>query len=190
MFRQLFQRDKMYIDKLRKGEEIVKTRLLDVCGWPVTTESVAEKLSLIVEYADIEDKYEAKLISDCNANGKIIVNTKHPGDDEFNYLHEVIHYVIDVGIGKKVDANYSRKYKGNSSIEHERDIDYMASVALIPGNELLKYLEHYRRQWYKINEVEYMKELEKKFKCSETCLQKRLREVHLLRKHKLLPIES
>lgn len=185
----MFRRKTMSLQELLDGEKKVKSALLDTYGWPLTIASIEEKLSLIVEHAPLDDNLEAVLIPDEHANGRIQLNEKYVDDEEFDYLHEVIHYLVDVGIGEKVQRTYPRQRVGNSNDPHERTIDYMAAVALVPGNKLLMRLEEYRKQWFKIDEIKFMESLQKEFKCSASCLRKRVRDVHRLRRHKLLPLD-
>lgn len=184
----LFNKKKMSVQELFDGEQKVKTKLIDEYGWPITTESVKQNLSLIIEKVDLDDDIEAMLTPDDRANGRIQINTKYADDETFDYLHEVIHYIEDVGVGNKVTRSYPRLHAGNREDPHERQIDYMAAVALVPGNELLRRIEYYRNHWHSIDEIRFMHDLQKEFKCSAACLRERLKEVHTLRRHRLLPL--
>ena len=153
---------------------------------PISKKVVQEQINLDIQTLDLSPDIEAILQpSNCEErNGTIIINKLYEYDGEFEYMHEVIHYIVDVGIDKKVDKEFRRKHSENSSDEHEREIDARAAATLIPIFLLLKDIETYKKNFLRIDEVAFMKELREKYSCSQACLEKRLREVHRIRKDK------
>lgn len=182
----MFKRKKRLpsVDELMQGEVWVKENLTDVYGWPLSEETIEKKLCLRVEFVKLDDELEAELVPDSRLNGCIKVNNKYSGNGEFRYLHEVVHYVLDVGVGEKVVQKYPRKRIDNSCNEHERKVDYLAAVALIPAVKLYAEIKEFRKKWFVTDEVAFMKELQKRYSCSEKCLRRRFQEVHKLRKSK------
>ena len=180
----MFKRKKIMpsVEELMQGEKWVKENLTDVYGWPLSEETIEKELCLRVEFVKLDDELEAELVPDSTVNGCIKVNNIYSGNGEFRYLHEVVHYVLDVGVGKKVVKSYPRKRVDNGCDEHERKVDYLAAVALIPAIELDAKIREFRKRWFVTDEVAFMKELQEKYSCSEKCLRRRFQEVHKIRK--------
>lgn len=172
------------VDVLIQGERWVKENLTNVYGWPLTEEIIEKELNLRIEFVKLSDDLEAELVPDTLTNGCIQVNNTYSGNGEFRYLHEVVHYIHDVGVGRKVIKHYPRKRVDNGCDEHERKVDYLAAVALIPAEKLNADIARFRKKWFVTNEVEFMKELQKKYSCSEKCLRRRFQEVHKIRRCK------
>lgn len=175
-------------DELWEGEIWVKDHLIDKYGWPLSKEVVEGRMHLAITSSLLDKDLEAILVPDDNQdyNGRILINSLYEDDGEFEYMHEVIHYVLDVGVGKKVNTEFSRHRTGNSNDAHERIVDYYAAVALAPGEKLVEDIKRYRKKWFVTDEASFMRELQKKYSCSEECIRQRFKEVHrLIRKKKM-----
>ena len=186
----LFTKREMSVQDLVAGELFVKENLIDVYGWPITSKLVEEQLHLDVVKEQMADDVEAELrpCSTDRFNGLIRLNEKYLDDENFEYLHEVLHYLVDVGVGQRVNKVYTRKRQGNNDDAHERRIDYLTAVTLVPGNELIKEIRYYRQHFLTIDETKFMIELQQKYKCTTECLNRRLKEVHAIRRAKRFPI--
>ena len=85
-------------------------------------EDLSEKLGLKVEYVtNMADDNEAELIpiDDSNYYGLIRLR-KELKKHKFAYIHEIIHYIFDVGYGNKVDECFFRKKKGKTNSHEEQ----------------------------------------------------------------------
>lgn len=54
----------------------------------------------------------------------------------FDLVHEIMHYLNDVGVEKKVTKSFARMYHGKRRGYHEQMIDYYTAVATIPKESL------------------------------------------------------
>ena len=189
MFINIFKRKKkeiLSLDELLSVELNVKNKLFERYGWPISKDVVREQMNLDIQTLDLSPDIEAILQPSCSEekNGEILVNRLYEDDGEFEYMHEVIHYIIDIGVGKKVDKEFRRKHSENSSDAHEREIDSTAAATLIPIFLLLHDIDRYRKNIWLTDEVAFMQELREKYSCSQACLEKRFKEVHRLKKDK------
>lgn len=69
---------------------------------------------------------------------------KKPDDkyaSNFDIVHEIMHYIYDVGEGKVVAQSFSRVHHGYRRGHKEQKIDYYAAAAAIPINELRNILQ-------------------------------------------------
>lgn len=171
--------------KLLQGEIWVAKEIRERLGWPITEDKVTEVLGLDIKRQVLGARIEAQLCpasSATNFNGQIIINSMYEEDSVFDYMHEVVHYIHDVGVGNKVDHNFTRKHENNRIDETERQIDFLTAVSLIPIDELAKDIDYYNKHWYILNEARYTRKLLQKYKCSKECLMQRYSEVHTVRR--------
>ena len=108
---------------------------------------LAKELKLeIVEDNDIPVRNRGLLDKPRNPaqyNGTIRYREK-PDDkyaSNFDIVHEIMHYIYDVGVGKVVAQSFPRVHHGYRRGHKEQKIDYYAAAAAIPINELRSILQ-------------------------------------------------
>ena len=72
-------------------------------------------------------------------------------------------------------------YTGNFTIE---ELKYIELAKIMPYDYIIGKIEEYKSNWYKIDEVQFMKELENLFKVSKYELSMRIKNVHKIRKYR------
>lgn len=83
------------------------------------------------------DDNEAELlpIDDNNYYGLIRMR-KELKKYKFVYIHEIIHYIFDVGYGNKVTECFSRKKKGKTNSHEEQRTNYMTAAYIMPSAQI------------------------------------------------------
>lgn len=145
---------------------------------------LSEKLRLKVEYVtDMADDNEAELlpIADNNYYGLIRLR-KELKKYKFAYIHEIIHYIFDVGYGNRVTKCYARKKKGKTKDREEQKTNYMTAAYIMPAEEIEKELEQYDHTIPKMDELAFISGLKTRYEQNETAVIRRIREVRRLAK--------
>lgn len=148
---------------------------------------LAKKLKLKVEYLSpnqLGPKTEASL-SPCNLEdylGIIKVDTKYKGT-RFALIHEIIHYILDVGIGNQVKEEFTRNTKGNTKSEHEQEINYAAAALILDYDEIKSVINKYDTTKPKMDELKLVHDLCVKYSQERTTVIRRIQEVRTLMKH-------
>ena len=180
----LFKRNRFTVDEMIEMENELKNSELFSKNLKANDESLADKLRLKVEYVtDMDEDNEAELlpIDDDNYNGLIRVH-KDLEKSKFAYIHEIIHYIFDVGFGKKVAKNFTRKRKGKTDSNNEQKINYKAAAYIMPCNEILKYLQDYDNSVPKKDELNFVRKLQEIYGQSKVTVIRRIHEVRKLHK--------
>lgn len=105
-------------------------------------EQLATSLSLRMEVAsDLPEGTRARLDtapSNSKYNGVVryVRNGHKDYDSNFDIIHEIMHYLNDVGVGKQVTKSFTRLHHGNKRKYHEQVIDYYAAAVAIPKESL------------------------------------------------------
>lgn len=83
------------------------------------------------------DDNEAELlpIDDNNYYGLIRMR-KELKKYKFVYIHEIIHYIFDVGYGNKVTECFSRKKRGKTNSHEEQRTNYMTAAYIMPSAQI------------------------------------------------------
>lgn len=63
--------------------------------------------------------------------------------ENFDIMHEIVHYLKDVGVGKKVSTSFARTHHGNPRSHQEQVVDYYAAAMAIPKGSLKKHIDFY-----------------------------------------------
>lgn len=108
---------------------------------------LAKELKLVVHYCtarEMPDDIEATLspTDDENYVGEIKV-LGH--SEKFSFMHEIIHYFRDVGVGNRVQHTYTRKKQGKTDSPEEQDVNYLTAAAIMPFEELTHDLYAYEQ---------------------------------------------
>lgn len=74
--------------------------------------------------------------SDYNGIVRYVSNGEKDYESNFDIIHEIMHYLNDVGAGKPVTKSFARLYHGNRRGYHEQMIDYYAAAVAIPKESL------------------------------------------------------
>lgn len=109
---------------------------------------LAEKLNLKVkccESKNASNDIEATLSPSDDNNYNGVINIFKDSTSKFSFMHEIMHYLRDVGIGEKVLIEYTRKSKGKTESVEEQEINYLAAAAIMPFNTFASQLEEYNR---------------------------------------------
>lgn len=146
---------------------------------------LADKLKLKVEHVrknDMQKKVEASLgpIEDKRYNGVIRINIDSKNSD-FNYIHEIMHYIMDVGVGNKVNKVYTRKKCGHTDCFHEQVINYMAAAYCMPRDEIEKTVDTIDDSWIDINFAKYIRKLGEKYHQTDDAVARRIQEIRKIR---------
>lgn len=147
-------------------------------------EVLCEKLKLELERSDTMLKgEEAELVhsENENYNGKIILlNDLKPSG--FACVHEIMHYIFDVGYGNKVPIGhrYPRMINSEGTDPDERKMDYLAAAYTMPYEEILKEIEKYDDRKSKMTSQAFLENLMSTYHQSETATIRRVREVRRL----------
>lgn len=148
--------------------------------------NLAEKLRLevsFVEASELDKDTKATLSppTQLGFNGLIkILKTNKTTDNNFSYMHEIVHYLFDVGVGKVVTKEYTRKVKGKTDSKEEQEINYLAAAILIPLKSILADLQEYDEKRRTTDEIKFVQNIMKKYNQSRTAVFRRIREAREL----------
>lgn len=149
------------------------------------------RLKLKVEYLDdgcFHPNTEAELCAtdDVAYNGLIRINKKY-NKGRFACIHEIIHYLQDVGIGNKVVKTYARKTKGNTTDQHEQEINYTAAAAILKYDMMKSRIYKYDTTRPKMDELKFVNDICVEYNQNRTTVIRRIREVRALMKKNNVP---
>ena len=170
----------------------IENWLTSVCypeiGRISSEEELSKKLKLKVEYVaaeDLDDHVEAELspISDNRYNGLIKVNSSCIGKS-FAYLHEIMHYIYDVGIGKKVDRVFTRMARGHTEGAHEQKINYMTAAFTMRYDKIEPRIRAYDESRPKMDAVKFVDALSHEYNQPRSVVVRRIQEIRRIRRKK------
>lgn len=101
---------------------------------------------------------------------------------KFAHSHEIIHYIFDVGYGKRVTKTFTRKRKGKTDCVEEQKTNYMAAAYIMPFGQIAEKLQEYDDSHPKMDEIKFISDLKRYYGQSETAVVRRIREVRKLSK--------
>lgn len=147
-----------------------------------------EKLGLKVEYVSedlLSPDVEAELcpIEDSKYNGLIRINRKLK-NLLFPYMHEIIHYLKDVGMNNRVDRVFTRKVGGKTETEDEQHVNYLTASAVMRYQKIKRQLEKYDNSKPKMDELDFVNSLCKEYDQDRVAVMRRIVEVRKLRRHR------
>lgn len=113
----------------------------------LNTYALAEALKLkIIEDGNISEKNRGQLDEpdELEYNGTIKYRKDKDKIDKyavnFDIIHEIMHYILDVGKGNKVAQSFPRFHHGYQRGHREQIIDYYAAAVAIPKDDLIALL--------------------------------------------------
>ncbi len=112
----------------------------------LSAESLARKLKLAVRYCssdELPNDVEATLSASDAKEYFGEIKVLNESVQKFSFMHEIIHYFRDVGVGKRVTCTYTRKRQGKTDSEEEQEVNYLTAAAIMPFNEIVKKLDLY-----------------------------------------------
>ena len=120
MLTDIFRKKKnktLSLDELLRVELNVKNELFERYGWPISEDVVRERMNLDIQTIYLSPDIEAILQPSRseNKNGEILINKLYEDERKCKYMPEVIHYILDIGVGKKVDQEFRRKHSDSSN---------------------------------------------------------------------------
>lgn len=86
---------------------------------------------------------EASKSSEYKGIIRLAMNEDNPYSENFDIMHEIVHYIKDVGVGKRVDTSFARTHHGNPRSHQEQIVDYFAAAMAIPKDSLEKRIGAY-----------------------------------------------
>jgi len=95
----------------------------------------------------------------------------------FAYIHEIVHYLMDVGAGNRVTTTFARKTTGKTENDHEQDINYITAAYIMPLQEIQKSLQKYDESIPKLDELMFIQELQEKYGQDRKGVIRRIQEV-------------
>lgn len=151
-------------------------------------EELSNRLKLKVEYVDanhLSKHVEAELrpIDDNKYNGLIRVSAACLGKS-FAYLHEIMHYIYDVGIGRKVDCVFTRMERGHTEGAHEQEINYMTAAFTMRYDKIEPRIRIYDESNPKMDAVKFIDELCKEYGQPRSVVVRRIQEIRRIRRRK------
>lgn len=169
------------VREMEEMEEELRNSKLYSLGLSADDEKLSEKLGLKVEYVTdtaIKDDNEAELLpSDDDRYYGLIRLRKELEKYKFAYIHEIIHFIFDVGYGNKVTECYARKRKGKTDRSEEQRTNYKTAPYIMPEEKILDALHDYDNSRPKMDELQFLRGLQEQYEQSEEAVIRRIREV-------------
>lgn len=172
---------KLSIEEMLESEDWIDQVWDSAMAGCSSASDLADKLLLSVEYvpsSELGDDIEA-VLSPTTAkkhNGAIKISSAYK-NKSFSFVHELIHYLMDVGIGNQVDKVFARKKKGRDKSHHEQVVDFRTAAASMRYQEIKKDIIRYDKSKPKLDELRFVDELCKKYSQEPDSVLKRIREV-------------
>ena len=180
----LLKRKSFSTEEMIKMEQELRDSVLYSKNLNADDPHLSEKLKLKVEYVDDMDKdNEAELmpIADDSCLGLIRLR-KELEKHRFAYMHEVMHFIFDVGYDKKVEKTYTRKRKGKTNSDEEQRINYKTAAYIMKYDEIYSKIEEYDNSRPKLDELKFILNLQKDYEQDEETVFRRIKEVRRLKR--------
>ncbi len=148
----------------------------------ISDADLAEKLKLDVQYFDSTDMpkdVEATLSPSIDENYVGTIKILKECVNKFSYMHEIMHYFRDVGVGNRVLCEYTRKKKGKTDSDEEQEINYLAAAAVMPLEKLVTNLDDYESIDCE-QESEFLLQMAEKYGQDVNAISRRFAEVRCL----------
>ena len=157
----------LQVEKMLEIENWIESMNDSIFCDSMTDEGLLKKLNLKLEYVNQDefDPHTEAELCPCDEEryfGLIRVNKKYI-NSRFAYMHEIIHYLLDVGMGKRVEKVFSRKTKGNTADEHEQEVNYAAAAAILKYQKMKDCILKYDRSRPKMDELSFVHSICKEY---------------------------
>lgn len=185
MFATLANKKMSVIKKMKSLED--ELTALGVKDWrnsaSISDEDLANKFKLEVIYCkpyEMPEDVEATLSPSENKNYYGTIRILENADiSNFSYMHEIIHYLRDVGKEKMVSKTFTRKKQGKTDSAAEQDINYLTAAAIMPFEQISKIINDYEEMNLS-EEKEFIALTAQKYGQNEEAVFRRLIEVRNL----------
>ena len=99
--------------------------------------------------------------------------------NKFDILHELMHYLINVGVGNTVDRAYPEDYSSHRESEdaNEREINYLSAAILMPLDEMKKRIREYDSKHLHLNLRDFIMAMQDDYGVTTDCVLMRIQEV-------------
>lgn len=176
---------RLTVTEMKEMENTLKNSVLYSLKSNDDNSELSDKLGLEVEYVtDMADDDEAELLPNDDGNYYGLIRLrKELEKHKFAYIHEIIHYIFDVGYGNKVTKCFSRKRRGKTDSHEEQRTNYMTAAYIMPYEQIKEELNNYDHSNPKMDEIAFIHKLGTRYEQSDTAVIRRIREVRKLTKY-------
>lgn len=108
-------------------------------------------------------------------NGTIRVKSQYR-DNKFSCIHEIVHYIFDVGIGNTVTKRFARNVTGKTKDPREQEINYLTAAYQLPYDKIYKELKEFNKSYPK-DELKFIYGLCETYNQPQAAVLRRVREV-------------
>lgn len=177
----LFGNKRLSVEKMIELEDKLAQSPLAEIGFAKTDEELARELGLeimVVSDDELPRDTEATLTHNDNPAyyGLIKVKQKYRVS-MFACIHEVIHYVFDIGCKNYVQESFERKVRGKTQGVHEQEINYMTASYSMPFVQMQKAIWRYDSSSPKMDELVFVHDLCVRYGQERESVLRRIREV-------------
>lgn len=177
----LFGNKRLSVEKMVELEDKLAQSPLVQIGFTKTDEELANILGLeiaVVGDDELPKDTEAMLKHNDNPEyfGLIKVKQRY-SYSMFACIHEIIHYVFDVGCGNYVQEAFERKVRGKTRDAHEQEINYMTASYAMPFNQMKAAIDCYDSSSFKTDELVFIHSLCERYDQERESVLRRIREV-------------
>lgn len=168
-------------------DKLSKSKLAEI-GYARTDEELATILGLQIVVVDndaLPSDTEAMLSrhNDQKYFGLIQVKKMYRSS-MFACIHEIIHYVFDVGCNNFVQDTFERKVRGKTKDIHEQETNYMAASYSMPFDNIKEAIQRYNARFPKEDELVFVQNLCTKYGQDRKGVLRRIREVKRIDREK------
>lgn len=147
-----------------------------------------KRLKLKVEYVPAsklppDTEAELRPIEDESYNGLIRICDSLK-NSSFPYMHEIIHYLRDVGMGNRVKRVFARKRTGKTDTEDEQYVNYLTSSAIMRYRDMKKYIEEYDNSHPKMDELKFVNTICDRYGQDRVAVIRKIAEVRKLKAYR------
>lgn len=169
------------LEKIKKMEslenELLNYDISNHCvGDDVSDIALAYSLKLNVKYCkknEMPNDVEAMLSPTENDsfNGVIMILDNR----RFSFMHEIIHYFRDVGVGNRVVKAYTRKIQGKTDSIEEQEINYLAAAVIMPFKKIV--MDLYEFENMSNSDMDFWSRMSNKYEQSREAIMRRFIEI-------------
>ena len=172
---------RLSVEKMIELEDKLAQSPLAKIGFAKTDEELAKILNLeivVVEDDKLPKDTEATLTCHSNPEYFGLIQVKQTyRRSVFACIHEIIHYVFDVGCDHYVQESFERKVRGKTRDAHEQDVNYMAASYSMPFLQIKEAIQRYNEEAPQADELIFINELCKQYGQERESVLRRIREV-------------
>ena len=176
----LFRKEKSFSKQEMEMLEVeLKSSILSTMFLRANDPDLPAKLGLEVVFTDcVQGGKIAELLPTNNPKFCGMIRIKTGSENiKFNYVHEIVRYVFDVGRWRKVKADDNQGHKANKKSYSERKIDYFTDAFLMPVDQISAELEKYDHSSPKMDEIKFLQNLREKFGVDNDTIVRRIGQV-------------